>query len=141
MKRALLIITNILAILLAAWLGYRLAIPSRTVETGRMEKCLEIYSKYRKDFNQHELEEALTAISLTPKDFQIIIDKFIYYRTRKSSLDQAMALLRVFENGFKIDVEKVETVSDMESEPFRLDAEILKLFKNNPTLIEKAFSS
>lgn len=141
MKRFLLVFTNILAILLALWLGYRMAVPPRVIETSRMEKCLELYSKYRKDLDQQGLEEALRAISLTPKDFQIIIDKFIYYRTRKSSLDQAMALLRVFESGFKISVEKVETVSDMEAEPFRLDAEILKLFKNNPNLIEKAFSS
>ncbi len=141
MKRFILLLTNVLALVLAIWLGYSLAIPKRTIETNRMETCLELYAKYRKDLNQEELAQGLQEISLTPKDFQIIIDKFIYYRSRKSSLKQAMDLLSGFERGFNIKVDKIETITGMDNEPFRLDAEVLSVFQNKPDLIEKAFSS
>ena len=83
--------------------------------------------------------EGLKKISLTPNDFQHIIDKFILYRTQKSSKEQAMKLLKAFRMGFNIEVEKVYSISGMENEPFRLDAEIISVFEKKPELIKEAF--
>ncbi len=111
----------------------------RDVETFRMEKCLQIYREYRKDENQKRLAENLAEISLTPKDFQEIIDRFIYYRSRKSGLAQAMDLLKAFRAGYDIKTAEVVSISGLGSEPFRLDAEILAVFENQPDLIKQAF--
>jgi len=111
----------------------------RIVETSRMEKCLQIYREYRKNENQKQLAEDLALISLTPKDFQEIIDRFIYYRSRKSGMNQAMELLKAFRAGYDIKTAEVVSISGLGSEPFRLDAEILAVFENQPDLIKQAF--
>lgn len=111
----------------------------RNVETARMEKCLQIYREYRKDENQKRLAADLAEISLTPKDFQEIIDRFIYYRSRKSGLNQAMELLKAFRAGYDIKTAEVVSISGLGSEPFRLDAEVLAVFENQPDLIKQAF--
>jgi len=111
----------------------------RSVETFRMEKCLHIYREYRKDEDQKRLAESLAAISLTPKDFQEIIDRFIYYRSRKSGLSQAMELLKAFRAGYDIKTAEVVSISGLGSEPFRLDAEVLAVFENQPDLVKQAF--
>ena len=131
-------------ILFVAFLGFRLGMriaghEYRTVDTVRMERCLELYRQYRYDLDQLALGKELEQLGLTPRDFQEIIDRFIYYRTRKSSLDQAMKLLNAFRLGYDIQAENVYSVSGMESEPFRLDAEILAVFETNPDLIKQAF--
>ena len=105
----------------------------------RMEKCLQIYREYRKNENQKQLAEDLALISLTPKDFQEIIDRFIYYRSRKSGMNQAMELLKAFRAGYDIKTAEVVSISGLGSEPFRLDAEILAVFEYQPDLIKQAF--
>ncbi len=104
-----------------------------------MEECLRLYKNYRADTDQEKLALSLSKISLTPKDFQEIIDRFILYRTQKSSLKQGMRLLKAFRMGIDIEVEKVYSISGMENEPFRLDAEILSVFEKNPQLVKDAF--
>ncbi|MBU1108217.1 MAG: hypothetical protein KKB51_16210 [Candidatus Riflebacteria bacterium] len=137
-------ITSLLvAFLLAAagfWLGVLLTRPpGRTVETQRMETCLLLYQDYRTYNDQKKLAAELERISLNPRDFQEIIDRFIYYRTRKSSMNQAMQLLQAFKMGYDIDAASIFSISGMASEPFRLDAEILAVFESKPELIKKAF--
>lgn len=139
MKRFFTCIIVIVFIMLGLYLGYRLAQCVRPVNSYRMEECLRLYKAYRADTNQDKLAEGLAKISLTPNDFQHIIDKFILYRTQKSSLDQAMRLLAAFRMGFDIQVEKVYCISGMEPEPFRLDAEILSVFESKPELVKDAF--
>ncbi len=122
------------------WLGARFVMPApRLVETMRMEKCLQLYRDYRHDNDQSRLAASLTEIGLTPRHFQEIIDRFIYYRSRKSSMDQAMQLLRAFRAGYDIEVTGVVSISGLASEPFRLDAEILAVFEGQPELIKHAF--
>ncbi|MEW6712741.1 MAG: hypothetical protein AB1403_23190 [Candidatus Riflebacteria bacterium] len=111
----------------------------RPVETTRMENCLNLYQDYRQNQNQKELALKLATMNLTPEDFQKIIDRFIYYRTRKSSIDQAMKLLQAFRMGYDIEPVEVVEVSGFASESFRLDAEVLAVFEANPDLIRKAF--
>lgn len=111
----------------------------RTVETSKIEKCLKIYKEYRKTQNQSRLSDELRKINLTPLDFQKIIDRLIYYRSRKSAMSQAMTLLKAFRLGCDIKVDKVVSISGLASEPFRLDAEILAVFESRPELIEEAF--
>lgn len=113
--------------------------PPRIVETSRMEKCLQIYREYRKDEDQKRLASELAGIYLTPKDFQEIIDRFIYYRSRKSGMNQAMELLKAFRAGYDIKAAEVVSISGLGSEPFRLDAEILAVFESQPDLIKQAF--
>lgn len=111
----------------------------RTVDAGRMIRCLELYREYRYDLDQAALVAELEKLGLTPRDFQEIIDRFIYYRTRKSSLDQAIKLLNAFRLGYDIQAENVYSVTGMASEPFRLDAEVLTVFEVSPDLIKQAF--
>ena len=54
-------------------------------------------------------------------------------------MQQGMKLLKAFRMGFNIEVDKVYSISGMENEPFRLDAEILAVFEKNPQLIKDAF--
>jgi len=127
---------------LGFWFGTKMAFPSaRSVETSRMEKCLQLYKQYRIDNDQKRLSSALAELSLTPCNFQEIIDRFIYYRSRKSSMKQAMNLLKAFRLGYDIEVEDVFHVSGLASEPFMLDAEILAVFESSPDLIREAFES
>jgi hypothetical protein len=133
----LIIFTALVA--LGSYIGYQLALCRRPVDSSRMEKCLLLYKNYRYDSNQEKLAKELSTLSLTPNDFQHIIDKFILYRTQKSSLKQAMQLLKAFKMGYDIEVEKVYNISGMENEPFRLDAEILTVFENKPELVKEAF--
>ena len=121
-------------------LGMRFVMPApRQIETSRMEKCLQFYRDYRQNNDQERLALDLGKIGLTPKHFQEIIDRFIYYRSRKSSMDQAMQLLRAFRDGYNIEVTGVVSISGLASEPFRLDAEILAVFEGRPELIQEAF--
>lgn len=131
-------------ILIIGFLGFRLGMhiaghEYRTVNTDRMTKCLELYRQYRYDLDQASLGVELKKLGLTPRDFQEIIDRFIYYRTRKSSLDQAIKLLNAFRLGYDIQAENVYSVTGMASEPFRLDAEVLAVFEVSPDLIKQAF--
>lgn len=122
------------------WLGIKLTMPpSRLIKTVRMENCLRIYSDYRNNCDQAKLASALASISFTPRDFQEIIDRFIYYRSRKSSMDQAMKLLHAFRMGYDVEAVDIFSISGMASEPFRLDAEILAVFETKPDLIKEAF--
>ncbi|EKD81899.1 MAG: hypothetical protein ACD_39C01582G0003 [uncultured bacterium] len=137
-------ISSLLVIFLTAaagfWIGVELTRPpARIIETQRMEACLLIYSNYRENGDQNKLASELEKYALSPRDFQEIIDRFIFYRTRKSSMEQAMKLLNAFKMGYEIDAESVYSISGMASEPFRLDAEILAVFESKPELIKKAF--
>lgn len=135
-------VTGIMAFvcLLGFYLGYRFSTRTvRNVETIRMEACLQLYQEYRTKPDQEKLAEQLDQIGFTPRDFQTVIDRFIYYRTRKSSIDQAMRLLKAFRMGYDIEPAEVIEVSGFASEPFRLDAEILAVFETRPELIKQAF--
>ncbi|KAF1080037.1 MAG: hypothetical protein GQF41_3713 [Candidatus Rifleibacterium amylolyticum] len=122
------------------WLGGVLSRPpARSVDSSRMEACLEIYGLYREHGDQQKLAADLEPLSLSPRDFQEIIDRFIFYRTQKSSMDQAMNLLKAFRMGYDIEAASVYEISGLASEPFRLDAEILAVFESKPDLIKKAF--
>ena len=130
----------VIVCLLGFYMGYRFSTRTvRNVETVRMETCLRLYQEYRVDTNQKRLAEQLDQIGFTPRDFQTVIDRFIYYRTRKSSISQAMRLLKAFRMGFDIQPSEVVEVSGFASESFRLDAEILAVFEARPELIKQAF--
>ncbi len=139
MKNLIKFVIIVLLIVFGAYIGLELAQLRRPVDSSRMEECLKLYKQYRADTDQEKLAQGLSKISLTPNDFQHIIDKFILYRTRKSSMNQAMKLLKAFRMGFNIEVEKVYSISGMENEPFRLDAEILAVFEKKPELVKDAF--
>ncbi len=133
---------GILLILAGFWLGsIGFSIEKRNVEFSNMEKCLAFYKDFRANNDQGKLHENLSKIGLTPKDFQIIIDRFIYYRTRKSSMKQAMNLLQAFRMGYDIKPEKIVSISTSSpaSAPFSLDAEILSVFEKKPDLVKDAF--
>jgi hypothetical protein len=128
--------------MLGFWLGFKYSTRTvRTVDTQKMELCLQFYRQYRQDNDQKKLAENLKAIDFTPMDFQTVIDRFIYYRTRKSSIDHAFKLLRAFRMGVDIEPIEVVEVSGFASEPFRLDAEILAVFESRPELVQQAFES
>ena len=139
MKKLLVFCLFVVLAILGAYIGFQLAQYRRPVDSSRMEKCLTLYKSYRSDTDQDKLAKELSKISLTPNDFQHIIDKFILYRTQKSSMKQAMKLLKAFRMGFDIEVDRVYSISGMENEPFRLDAEILTVFENKPELVRDAF--
>ncbi len=139
MKRFFKIIVLFLLMALGVYVGLQIAQCRRPVNTSRMEECLRLYKIYRADEDQDKLASGLSAIALTPNDFQHIIDRFILYRTQKSSLNQSIKLLKAFRMGFDIKVEKVYSISGMEAEPFRLDAEILAVFESKPELVKDAF--
>ena len=139
MKKLLVFLSIPILVAFGFYIGLELAQLRRPVDSTRMEECLRLYKQYRADTDQEKLAIGLSKISLTPNDFQHIIDKFILYRTQKSSMGQAMRLLKAFRMGYNIEVEKVYSISGMENEPFRLDAEILSVFEKNPQLIKDAF--
>lgn len=139
MKKFFIVLIFIALTALGVFLGLEIAQCRRPVYTERMEECLRLYKNYRNDTDQEKLAKDLAAISLTPRDFQQIIDRFIYYRSQKSSMKQAMTLLKAFRMGFDIKVEKVYSISGMEGEPFRLEAEILAVFEKNPQIVKDAF--
>lgn len=139
MKKFFKFIFVIIFIIIGFYIGLQLAQLKRPVDPSRMEECLRLYKQYRADTDQEKLAEGLKKVSLTPNDFQHIIDKFIMYRTQKSSINQAMKLLKAFRMGFDIEVDKVYSISGMENEPFRLDAEILAVFEQKPELVKEAF--
>jgi hypothetical protein len=126
--------------LVGYWQGKRLASRGvRNIKTTKMETCLNLYKDYRQDNDQKKLAQELEKIGLTPADFEKIIDRFIYYRTRKSSLEHAFKLLKAFRFGYDFKPAKVVEVSGFASESFRLDAEILAVFEDRPELIQVAF--
>lgn len=139
MKKILFGAIMLMVALAGFWLGARFARPARVVETTRMERCLQLYREYRQTNDQRRLSAALSEFSLTPRDFQEIIDRFIYYRSRKSAMNQAMKLLQAFRAGYDIEVAEVHSVSGLASEPFMLDAEILAVFEGRPELVKEAF--
>ncbi len=140
LKKIALIVGLVALCLTGFWLGMKFSLRTvRTVETQRMIHCLEIYRNYRQHQDQKQLAEDLEKLNLSPLDFQKIIDRFIYYRTRKSSIDQAMMLLGAFRRGIDIQPVEVVEVSGFASEPFRLDAEILAVFESAPELVQEAF--
>ena len=139
MKKLFKLTIFLLLTILGINLGFELAQLRRPVSSSRMEECLRLYKNYRADTDQDKLAQGLRKISLTPQDFQHIIDRFILYRTQKSAMAQSMKLLKAFRMGFDIEVEKVYSISGMENEPFRLDAEILSVFEKNPQLVKDAF--
>ncbi len=139
MKKLFKFIAFCLLTAIGVYVGLQIAQCRRPVDTSRMEECLRFYKIYRADEDQEKLASNLSTIALTPNDFQHIIDRFILYRTQKSSLEQSMKLLKAFRMGFDIQVEKVYSISGMEAEPFRLDAEILAVFESKPELVKDAF--
>lgn len=141
MKKLLLVLIYLIAAGIGFWFGLNKTRPPRKLETQRIEECLAIYINYKKDLDQVKLEKSLEAMALKPKDLEVIIDKFIYYRSNKSGLKQAMKFLELFKKGANLQVDKVETITGMKQEPFRLDAEILAVFETNPKLIEEAFET
>ncbi|MDD3001298.1 MAG: hypothetical protein PHF29_06055 [Candidatus Riflebacteria bacterium] len=141
MKKIIIVLIYILAAAIGFWFGLYNTNTPRKVETRRIEECLTIYINYKKDLDQEQLQKSLEALALTPKDFQIIIDRFIYYRSNRSGLKQALKILELFRKGANLQIGKVETVTGMKEEPFRLDAEILAVFETNPMLVEEAFQT
>ena len=134
------LVSALLLIGFGFFIGVKLFWPvQRNIDPSRMEKCLNLYREYRLNQDQDKLHDGLDEIKLSPVDFQKIIDRFIYYRTRKSSLASAMKLLEAFRRGFNIKPVKVETISGLASEPFLMDAEILTVFEQRPELIQMAF--
>ncbi|GAB4275587.1 MAG: hypothetical protein Kow0029_16890 [Candidatus Rifleibacteriota bacterium] len=139
-RKVIFVVIVLLMSLAGFWLGKKFSSPAgRKVETDRMEKCLNLYLDYRKSGDQKILAEELGKIGFTPHDFQQIIDRFIYYRTARSSMDQAMLLLKAFRSGYDVQPARIVNVSGFASESFRLDAEILAVFEKKPDLIKKAF--
>lgn len=131
----------VLVAVVAFWIGFRLVAPSgrRVIETSRMETCLEIYREYMIDRDRKVLIDRLEEINLTPREFEAIIDRFIYYRSRKSSKEHALRLLRAFRMGLDIEDAQVYSITGVSSEPFALDAEILSVFEKDPELVNRAF--
>lgn len=124
------------------WAGFKFSTRTvRPVDTRKMEICLQLYQQYRQDMDQEKLARQLEQIGFTPQDFQAVIDRFIFYRTRKSSIDQAFRLLKAFRMGIDIEPTHVVEVSGFASSSFKLDAEILAVFEKNPELVNKAFES
>ncbi|NLM16492.1 MAG: hypothetical protein GX221_02105 [Candidatus Riflebacteria bacterium] len=140
-KKELLLAVAITTILSAslAFVLKSLYLRGNSVNTDRMKKTLELYAQYRQDYDTEKLANSLAEINLTPQDFSIIIDKFIYYRTREAARKEAEALLKHFKLGGEVKTHETTFVSGMENQPFRLDAEILTLFEESPELVKKAF--
>lgn len=139
-KKILFLVLLVSVCLAGFWLGLRISRNNvRKIETERMELCLALYREYRQTQDQQQLAKELEKIGFTPRDFQMIIDRFIYYRTRKSSMNQALRLLEAFKSGYNVQPARVVKVSGFASDSFKLDAEILAVFEKQPDLIEKAF--
>ena len=147
MKKLFKFIAFCLLTAIGVYVGLQIAQCRRPVDTSRMEECLRFYKIYRADEDQEKLASNLSTIALTPNDFQHIIDRFILYRTQKSSLEQSMKLLKASSISSLYSIllillslyEKVYSISGMEAEPFRLDAEILAVFESKPELVKDAF--
>ena len=130
--------TFILSFFVSSWW---LRPQARTINSSRVEKCLQAFIQHKKDGNGEALKKQLTEIPIDPPKFEKVIDRFLYYRMRQSSMDQAMKLLEAFKAGYKIKPAEVFSQSDTEPTYFTLDAEILTVFKEKPDLIKEAFGS
>ena len=111
----------------------------RNVNSTRVEKCLRAFIEHKKTGDAEFLRKNLEEISIAPSKFEKIIDRFLHYRLRQSSLNQAMKLLEAFKSGYNIVASDVVSKSDEENTGFALDAEILTVFKEKPELVQEAF--
>ena len=121
------------------WTGWRLTHPTpRTIDSTRIESTLQAYIDHRHDGNDQQLQQRLSALSLSPRQFERIIDRFIHYRMRQSSMKQAMVLLDAFKAGYRIAPENA-WFPDEATASFALDAEILTVIQKRPELVSAAF--
>jgi len=121
------------------WTGWRMTHPApRAVDSTRIESTLQAYIDHRRDGNDEQLKQRLTALSLSPSQFERIIDRFIHYRMRQSSMKQAMALLDAFKAGYRITPENVWFPGEATAS-FVMDAEILTVIQKRPELVSAAF--
>lgn len=111
----------------------------RTVDSTRVEKCLQAFIQHKKTGDAEYLRKNLEEISIAPAKFEKIIDRFLHYRLRQSSLNQAMKLLEAFKSGYNIVANDIVSKSDEDNSSFSLDAEILTVFKDKPELVQEAF--
>ena len=100
---------------------------------------MQAFIQHKKTGDAEFLRKNLEEISIAPTKFEKIIDRFIHYRLRQSSLNQAMKLLEAFKSGYNIVASDVVSKSDEENSGFALDAEILTVFKEKPELVQEAF--
>lgn len=111
----------------------------RQVDFTCAEKCLRIFIQHKKSQDYDWLKQQLTKDHVEPEKFQKIVDRFLHYRLRQSSLNQAMELLEAFKAGAKMGPAEVVSRSDENQTSFALDAEILSVFKEKPELVKEAF--
>jgi len=112
----------------------------RTVDSSKVEKCLQVFIQHKKSGDSAWLMQQLKESNIPPAKFEKIIDRFIYYRVRQSALKQAMKLLDAFKAGEKIAPVDVFSKSDETGgSSFALDAEILTVFREKPELVQEAF--
>ena len=132
------VLSFVVSFLLSSWW---LKPHPRTVNSRYVESCLQAFIQHKKDGDGEALKKKLAEIPIEPPKFEKIIDRFLYYRMRQSSLEQAMKLLEAFKAGYKIVPTEVFSRSDTEHTYFSLDAEVLTVFKEKPDLIKEAFGS
>ena len=138
---ALFWVSALLLAICGFFLGLGLVSPKpREIDSDRVEACILSYINYRSTGDHEKLLRELEEISVSPKEFQKIIDRIIHYRHNRSAMEQAMKLLEAFRGGY--DIVPYEVVKDKDEdgeEYFKLDAEILNVFKEKPELIQRAF--
>ena len=121
------------------WLGWQFSRPQpRNVDPTRIESTLQAYIDHRRDGSIDRLQERLSALSLTPRQFERIIDRFIHYRMRQSSIKQAMVLLEAFKAGYRVTPDNAWFPGEA-STSFAMDAEILTVIQQRPELVQAAF--
>lgn len=121
------------------WIGWRLSRPApRQVDPSRIEAALQAYIDHRRNGDVSLLQERLTALTFSPQQFERIIDRFIHYRMRQSSMKQAMVLLEAFKAGYRVTPDNA-WFPDIASTSFNMDAEILTVIKDRPELVSQAF--
>jgi len=111
----------------------------RHVDSTRVEGCLNAYCHYQETKDQEALKKKLEAFNTSPREFQQIIDRFIHYRISKSSMDQAMKFLKAFENGASIHATGVLENGPQAHLPYEVEAEIIRVIKDKPYLVQQAF--
>ncbi|MFZ2961336.1 MAG: hypothetical protein WA705_31050 [Candidatus Ozemobacteraceae bacterium] len=111
---------------------------TRNVSSTRVENVLLAYIQHRKTSDQDELQKKLGDMHVSGEEFTKIIDRFLYYRMRQSSMNQAMKLLDAFRLGYRIEASGVYSKED-QANGFSLDAEVLTVFKHRPELVREAF--
>ncbi|MBF0502527.1 MAG: hypothetical protein HQM09_20485 [Candidatus Riflebacteria bacterium] len=140
-NRLMFMLLTLLCALSGLFIGWKTGRPiPRTVNPARVEGVLSAYIDHRKNSDDVILRRRLDELKVTPADFTRIIDRFIHYRMRQSSMQQAMTLLEAFRSGYHIEASGIFS-KEAEGEVFALDAEVLTVFQQNPGLVQKAFGS